>query len=66
VDRASVDAWVAAYERAWRTAGTELLGELFSEDATYRMSPYKEPARGLAAIGALWERERVGRMRNSR
>jgi ketosteroid isomerase-like protein len=33
---------------------------LFAEDATYRMSPYAEPARGLAAIGALWEREREG------
>ena len=40
--------------------GPELLAELFSEDAVYRMSPYEEPARGLAAIGALWERERVG------
>jgi len=51
---------VGAYERAWRTAGTEALGELFAEDATYRMSPYEEPARGLREIGALWEREREG------
>lgn len=59
-NRASVETWIAAYERAWRTAGTEPLGELFGEDASYRMSPYEEPARGLAAIGELWERERVG------
>jgi ketosteroid isomerase-like protein len=58
--RSDVEAWVAAYERAWRTAGTEPLRELFAEDATYRMSPYAEPARGLAAIAALWERERQG------
>lgn len=60
VSRAAVEAWVAAYERAWRTAGAEPLRELFAEDATYRMSPYAEPARGLAAIGELWEREREG------
>jgi hypothetical protein len=58
--RDDVDAWVAAYERVWRTPGTEPLRELFREDATYRMSPYEEPAIGLAEIAALWERERQG------
>lgn len=58
--RTSVETWIAAYERAWRTAGTESLTELFTEDASYRMSPYEEPALGLAAIATLWERERVG------
>lgn len=58
--RTEVEAWIAAYEGAWRTAGTETLAELFTEDATYRMSPYEEPARGLAAIAELWERERAG------
>lgn len=55
-----VAAWIEAYERAWRTTGTESLGRLFAEDASYRMSPYEEPVRGLEAIGGLWERERVG------
>lgn len=58
--RAGFEAWIAAYERAWRTAGVGMLGELFTADATYRMSPYEEPARGLAAIGGLWDREREG------
>ncbi len=58
--RADIDAWISAYERAWRTAGTEPLAGLFSEDARYRMSPYEEPAVGLDAIAALWEREREG------
>jgi ketosteroid isomerase-like protein len=58
--RPEVAAWIEAYERAWRAAGTGALAELFAEDATYRMSPYEEPARGLAEIGALWERERTG------
>lgn len=60
MDRARFEGWIAAYERAWRTTGTGTLGDLFSEDASYRMSPYAEPARGLAAIGELWEREREG------
>lgn len=58
-DRARAEGWIEAYERAWRTAGTDLLKELFSEGATYRMSPYEEAASGLAAIAELWERERV-------
>lgn len=55
-----VEEWIAAYERAWRTAGTEGLVELFAEDATYSMGPFEEPAVGLAAIAELWERERQG------
>lgn len=60
MDRTGVEAWIAAYEQAWRTKGTDSLAGLFSEDAAYRMSPYGETARGLAAIGELWERERAG------
>jgi hypothetical protein len=59
-DRESFEAWIDAYERAWRTAGTDPLRELFTENASYRMSPYEEPACGLEAIGELWGRERVG------
>ena len=59
-DRATVASWVAAYERAWRTPGTELLGELFTEDATYQLAPFEPPIAGLAAISQMWERERTG------
>lgn len=52
--------WIEAYERAWRTAGTGPLSELFADDASYRMSPYEDAVVGLDAIGELWERERVG------
>lgn len=60
LNRSRVEVWIAAYERAWRTAGAEPLRELFAEDATYSMGPYEGPARGLEEIGALWERERQG------
>jgi uncharacterized protein (TIGR02246 family) len=58
VDRAHVRRWVAAYERAWRTAGTDELAELFTDDATYRPSPWARSVEGLAAIAAFWERAR--------
>lgn len=56
--RKDVESWIAGYERAWRTAGTERLETLFAERASYRMSPFEEPAVGLGQIAELWERER--------
>jgi hypothetical protein len=60
LDREAVMGWVARYERAWRSPGTGALAELYAADAAYRMSPFEEPAVGLAEIAALWEREWVG------
>jgi ketosteroid isomerase-like protein len=60
IDRARVEDWIARYERAWRSAGTGPLRELFSEDASYRMTPYEEPFAGLDRIGEMWEAERKG------
>jgi ketosteroid isomerase-like protein len=60
VTREQVADWVAHYERAWRTAGTAPLRELFAEGATYRLSPYEEPLSGLPAIAGMWEAEREG------
>jgi SnoaL-like domain len=53
-------AWIAGYERAWRTAGTESLRKLFAADATYRAAPFDEPLRGIGEIAAFWESEREG------
>ena len=58
--RQDVEDWLAGYERAWRTAGTGQLSELFAEDATYQLAPYDEPLAGLAAIAQMWEEEREG------
>jgi hypothetical protein len=60
IDGSSVRAWVAGYERAWRTAGTDQIGELFTTGATYQMAPFQEPNRGLDALRALWDTERAG------
>ena len=58
--RQDVAEWVAGYERAWRTAGTAGLKELFTEEATYLQQPFAEPVVGLAAIASMWEAEREG------
>lgn len=58
--REQVGAWIANYEKAWRAAGIGLLNDLFTEEATYQMSPYEEPVTGLPAIAELWEGERQG------
>jgi hypothetical protein len=60
MDRGGVSAWIELYERAWRTAGTQLLDDLFAPEATYRTAPYEEPFRGLPAIKAMWEEGRSG------
>ena len=53
-------AWIAAYERVWRTPGVEAVGEIFTENARYSQGPYQEPRIGLAAIGDMWEAQRNG------
>ena len=58
MDRAQLTKWLRGYERAWRTPGTDVLSELFAEEATYSTSPYEDPHRGLTAIGEMWEAER--------
>jgi uncharacterized protein (TIGR02246 family) len=58
--RPEIAAWVAAYEKAWRTAGTEQLSDLFADDATYLAAPFEEPHLGLGDIAEFWEAEREG------
>ncbi|HEY2770869.1 MAG TPA: nuclear transport factor 2 family protein [Solirubrobacteraceae bacterium] len=52
--------WIAGYERAWRTAGTELIPDLFTPTATYRPGPFDPEVRGLEQLAAFWEAEREG------
>jgi ketosteroid isomerase-like protein len=60
MDRGQLTDWIAGYEMAWRSPGTDALAELFTEDATYSTAPYESPHRGLAAIREMWEAERLG------
>jgi hypothetical protein len=60
VTRSHVESWVSDYEQAWRTPGTALLRDLFSDDASYRQAPYDVPKVGVDEIAAMWETEREG------
>ena len=42
------------YERAWRDGDRDAVGALFSDDATYRPSPYEPSEVGHDAIKAFW------------
>ena len=57
VERDDLTGWVARYEQVWRAGGTDRLGELFTDDASYSPAPWDEPLRGLEAIAAFWARD---------
>jgi ketosteroid isomerase-like protein len=56
MDRDAFATWLERYVAAWRTYDAAAIGELFSEDATYRYHPEDQPVRGRAAIVADWLR----------
>lgn len=49
-----VEEWAERYARAWEEADDEAVGELFTEDATYRSDPFREPHRGRDGIRRYW------------
>lgn len=49
-----VMAWVAGYERAWRSGDLDAVEQLFTEQAEYRFSPYEPTQTGHAAIKGFW------------
>ncbi len=55
-----VSRWLAGYEAAWRAPGTEGLAEIFTGDATYRLSPYEEPVVGMDSVRRMWDEKRDG------
>lgn len=57
--------WINLYARAWQTADEDLIASLFTEDARYRSSPFREPFHGLDEIRAYW-RGGAGTQRETR
>src|SRR5919106_7025186 len=55
--------WAERYARAWEDADDEAVGELFTEDATYRSNPFQEPHRGREGVRRYW-REVTATQRN--
>jgi limonene-1,2-epoxide hydrolase len=48
--------WIEAYGRAWREKDAGGVVRLFTEDAVYRSSPFREPNVGHEGIRAYWKR----------
>ena len=53
-ERAAVESWLAAYQRAWGTDDPEDVAALFTEDAIYSPWPFSKPWEGRDAIVAKW------------
>ena len=57
--REDLQGWLDTYVLLWRTPGTDRLGEIFTEDASYSTGPFEEPFVGLDAIREMWDKERL-------
>jgi ketosteroid isomerase-like protein len=49
-------AWIEQYGRAWHEKDAEAVVRIFTEDAVYRSSPFREPSVGSEGIRAYWTR----------
>jgi hypothetical protein len=54
MDLARVQNWLDKYVEAWLSYDPQAIGDLFTEDATYRYQPWGEPVTGREAIVANW------------
>jgi len=52
----NAEEWIAAYGRAWLEPDPEGVVALFTDDAVYRSSPFREPHFGSAGIRDYWTR----------
>ena len=48
--------WTERYRRAWETADADEVADLFTPDASYRSSVFREPFVGSDAIRQYWRR----------
>jgi len=54
MDHSAAQDWLDRYVAAWLTYEADLIGDLFSEDVTYRYHPYDAPVVGREAVVASW------------
>ena len=60
---AACERWIERYRRAWETADAAGVVDLFTPDASYRSSVFREPCLGSDAIRRYWQRG-AGTQRN--
>ena len=53
-----IASFMEAYKHAWETSDENLLAALFTEDGTYRNTPFAEQ-RGRESIMAYWQRTKL-------
>lgn len=53
-DHDRLGAWLDRFGRAWETRDPELAAALFSEEGSYRETPFAEPLTGADQIRAHW------------
>ena len=53
-----IDAFMAAYQRAWETSDENALAALFTEDGVYRNTPFAEQ-RGHDQLARYWQRVKL-------
>jgi hypothetical protein len=51
-----VNQWIERYRRAWETADADEVVDLFTPNASYRSSVFREPFLGREAIHRYWQR----------
>lgn len=49
--------WLDRYVEAWRSNDPAVIGDLFTEDASYRYHPYDEPVVGRDEVVRSWLEE---------
>ena len=54
MDRETFNNWLASYGSAWTSRDPEAAVSLYTDDATYQVTPFDEPLRGRAAIYEYW------------
>ena len=55
MDQKSLTRWLEAYGRAWMDRDAVAAAALYTDDATYQVTPFEDPLRGRAAIHAYWD-----------
>ena len=54
MDKLAAQVWLDRYVAAWMSYEPGAIGDLFSEDVSYRYHPYDDPVLGRAAVVASW------------
>jgi uncharacterized protein (TIGR02246 family) len=54
MQKESFKSWLDSYGQAWINRDPDAAAALYTDDATYQVTPFNEPLRGRAAIYEYW------------